>query len=142
MKRQRATCIVETEKGIPLVPTPNHELLLPGGGIEPGETPLEAAIRELEEEIDLVTTKANLLFTHETEYHINFVYLCQVTGIVKARNEIDYVVYYKPGREKFVHPNTLSMINRYKDMSTDFLSQSLYHKFLNRSYRSLKKSLR
>lgn len=44
----------------------------PGGGIEPGERPIEAALRELEEEIGLVLEESDLRLALTTEYEWNF----------------------------------------------------------------------
>jgi mutator protein MutT len=42
---------------------PFHGLLeFPGGGIEPGETPLEAAVREVEEEVGIVVKPDDATF--------------------------------------------------------------------------------
>ena len=50
---------------------PYHGLLeFPGGGIEPGETPLEAAIREVEEEVGIAVLPADGKFmgTYHNEF--------------------------------------------------------------------------
>ena len=50
---------------------PFHGLLeFPGGGIEAGETPLEAAVREVEEEVGIVVkgTDAKFMGTYQNEH--------------------------------------------------------------------------
>ncbi len=52
--------IVLTRRGARLNSHTN-QWALPGGRIDPGETPLEAAVREIDEEIDLQLTETDLL---------------------------------------------------------------------------------
>lgn len=47
----------DTDPGLP----GSRWLVTPGGGIDPGETPIEAALRELTEETGLVVTAADLV---------------------------------------------------------------------------------
>lgn len=49
-QRLRATVIVETPEGILLTRMRRGRWMLPGGGVEPGEQPISAAIRELQED--------------------------------------------------------------------------------------------
>ncbi len=54
--------------------------LFPGGGVEEGETPVEAAVREAWEELGLHVQPGRLIgdFTHNNERHL--FYLAHVTG--------------------------------------------------------------
>lgn len=54
--------------------------LVPGGGVEPGETPQEAAIREVREELGLVVRLDWLVATVEFKGNEQHYYLGTVTG--------------------------------------------------------------
>jgi 8-oxo-dGTP pyrophosphatase MutT (NUDIX family) len=53
---------------------------LPGGGVEPGELPLAAVVRELREETSMESDAALLLFHHQTEYNLHYAYLIRARG--------------------------------------------------------------
>ena len=50
--RRRGTVIVETKKGILLTADENKLFVTPGGGARKNESRMQAAIRELKEEIE------------------------------------------------------------------------------------------
>ena len=56
----------------------------PGGKIEPGETPQEALVREIKEELDAVISVGELLMTVEYDYpkfHLSMdCFMCRLTG--------------------------------------------------------------
>ena len=71
-KRIRATLVAEQHGQVLLVQERGaRRYSLPGGGIERGESVMEAAIRELREEANLQVVKAEYLFDHEgaTQWH-------------------------------------------------------------------------
>lgn len=65
-KRRRATVIAEKDGHVLLVKERGaRSYSLPGGGIERGESVMEAALRELREETKLSVIKSERLFNHE-----------------------------------------------------------------------------
>lgn len=67
MTRERAACIVLDRDLVLLMRRyrdGQHYYVIPGGGIEPGETALEACLRELSEETSLHATHASLIVTN------------------------------------------------------------------------------
>lgn len=71
-KRLRATVIAEQDGKVLLVrERGSRRYSLPGGGIERGESAMEAGVRELREETMLTALRAEFLFDHEgtTQYH-------------------------------------------------------------------------
>lgn len=80
MKRQRATVIVEIDSRILLVENRGGLLLLPGGGIHPQESSLQAAVRELAEETGLIADSMRPLFSHESPTHCHHVFWATAEG--------------------------------------------------------------
>ena len=80
-KRRRASCIVEmpNQQGEMCFLVSHQEgdkfHMIPGGGVDQGETALMAGIRELKEETNLDTKAIIKLFDHESEFTIHHVFL-------------------------------------------------------------------
>ncbi|MBL8394576.1 MAG: NUDIX domain-containing protein [Candidatus Accumulibacter sp.] len=87
MKRQRATVIVEIDQRILLVENRGGLLLLPGGGIQPGESSLQAASRELFEETRLVARSMLFLFDHESPSNCHAVFWAAASGTLLAGDD-------------------------------------------------------
>ncbi|HMW17024.1 MAG TPA: NUDIX domain-containing protein [Accumulibacter sp.] len=87
MKRQRATVIVEIDRRLLLVENRGGLLLLPGGGIQPGETRLRAAERELLEETGLTADSLLFLFQYHSATNCHHVFWAAVAGTPRADDD-------------------------------------------------------
>ncbi|WP_424464490.1 NUDIX hydrolase [Pseudoclavibacter helvolus] len=74
------------------------KFMLPGGKLEPGESPKAAAIREIEEEVGISLADADVTFLGEWRTAaaneaatdlLGTVYLAALAGVPRARAEID-----------------------------------------------------
>ncbi len=85
-KKRRASCIIEIidPQGVRCVliskQRGDHYDMIPGGGIDRGEPPIVAAIREVNEETTLHTEAIIKLFDHESQYTQHLVFLIQTEG--------------------------------------------------------------
>lgn len=58
---------------------------MPGGKVDPGENPKQAAARELQEETGLTATKLSLVFVHkEGDGFTTYTYACEVEGEINT----------------------------------------------------------
>jgi 8-oxo-dGTP diphosphatase len=87
MKRQRATIIVEVDQRILLVENRGGLVLLPGGGINPEESRLQAAVRELAEETGLIAESMLFLFSHESATNCHNVFWAAASGAALAGDD-------------------------------------------------------
>ncbi len=86
--RERATVVVRRDGKVLLVHGRTTTFAMPGGGIEPGESPEDAAERELLEETGLKATNSQFQFILETGGHRHHVFLVEAEGEVQAGPEI------------------------------------------------------
>jgi 8-oxo-dGTP diphosphatase len=75
----RATVICRKGDRVLFVRKPKSKWSLPGGKIEQGETPAEAAVRELEEETGIATDDLIQLARYEVGDTIHFVFITQLS---------------------------------------------------------------
>lgn len=77
---------------------------LPGGGIEPGETPEQTAVREVREESGLVIDKPRLVFVENAgdPFGIQHIYLCQyVSGEPKLPDDSEEAFWSTEGKNTY-----------------------------------------
>ena len=94
MKRQRATVIVEVDGKILLVENRGGLILLPGGGINPQESGLHAAARELAEETCLTADALQFLFSHESQTNWHHVFHASASGTPLAGDDAVALQYF------------------------------------------------
>jgi 8-oxo-dGTP diphosphatase len=88
--KERATVICKRDDRILYVRKPKSKWALPGGKIEAGETPLEAAARELSEETGLADLELIYLARHERDEVMHYIFMALLSASAKPspRNEI------------------------------------------------------
>ncbi|VVP25239.1 RNA pyrophosphohydrolase [Pseudomonas fluorescens] len=89
--KRRATVIYRRDEEILFVRKRNAKWNLPGGRVEQGETPLQAAVREMAEETGLTFDQLAYVSEYEQDKVIHFLFEARRTGQRKPRpcNEID-----------------------------------------------------
>ena len=61
-----------------------HYFSIPGGGIEEGESPEEAVVREMQEEMSVIVKPLRLLARQQSKNHYHHYFLCEIVqGVPK-----------------------------------------------------------
>ena len=94
---------------------------LPGGRIDPGESPTQAALRELHEEVDLSLDHSNVLGTLD-DYHTRSGYL--VTPVVIWAEVSLSELKPNPGEVDSIHSFTFSELARVDSPHLESIAQS------------------
>ena len=116
-KRIRATLVAEQHGQVLLVKELGaNRYSLPGGGIEKGESVLEAAIRELKEETNLEAVKAEYLFDHEGTTQQHKVVWAAVWGKIQVqRKEISEYNWWNTTDDVPLLDSTAAILGRYRN---------------------------
>ena len=110
--RERATVVVSRAGRVLLVRDVDPEFSMPGGGIEPGESPADAAARELFEETSLSATRTESLFVLETAVNRHHVFLVEADGAVEMGHEISEFRWWDRMEPIPTHPHVESILGR------------------------------
>lgn len=86
--RERATAVVVRDGRVLLVRGRAEEFMMPGGGIEPGEAPMAAAVRELREETGLTAARTESMFVWESAIQRHHACRVEAVGEVDMGPEI------------------------------------------------------
>jgi 8-oxo-dGTP pyrophosphatase MutT (NUDIX family) len=117
--RQRATAIVERDGRVLLVRDKwRPAFMLPGGGIDEGESPEVAIERELREETTLTATAVQYLFTHDGKYNHHHVFSVQADGDVDIAHDPMVVefAWWDGKADVPVHPHVGEILRKVRSM--------------------------
>ncbi len=114
--RERATCVLIRDERVLLVADGERKYMLPGGGVDPGETIEAAARRELLEETGLVASRAEYLYAFETASNRHHVFAVEADGPldegrITADGEIRGFLWWDMESDVPVYPHVTSVRN-------------------------------
>lgn len=126
--RQRATAIVERDGCILVVRDKfRPAFMLPGGGIDQGESPEVAVARELQEETTLTATEVQYLFTHDGKYNHHHVFSVEVDGDVNIAHDplVVEFAWWDGGPEVPVHPHVTEILRKAHSLDGDSRTEGM-----------------
>ena len=82
--RDRSTCVVIRDGKLLLVADSKSIFMLPGGGVDPGESIKAAAVRELLEETGLIATRTEFLYVLDTATNRHHIFAVETKGEIDA----------------------------------------------------------
>lgn len=98
--KEASQVVLINEKGLVLAvsrKTNHKDFGLPGGKVDPGETPEQAAIRETKEETGLDITNLRLIFAMHRDGYMGYTYLADYSGIINYdESKETHVVQWHP----------------------------------------------
>ena len=111
--RDRATVVVIRD-GVVLLARDDGSAFfnMPGGGIEAGEPPDEAATRELREETGLIAARVEGLFVWDSTSHRHHVYRIETEGEPKAGGEVAELEWWDGKRTLRTSPHVEVVLER------------------------------
>jgi len=93
---------------------------LPGGGVEIGETPWDALIREIKEEtgLEAIPTHLSGVYSKPDKNELILSFACQITGgDITLTDEVDKIEFFEIGQ--IPKNSSLKQVERIKDYFTD-----------------------
>lgn len=93
--------------------------MLPGGGIDAGESPEAAVARELQEETTLTATAIRYLFEHDGKYNRHHVFSVEVEGDVDISHDplVVEFAWWDGGPDVPVHPHVNAILARARELT-------------------------
>ena len=119
LPRRRATVLVTRDGAVLLARDRGRSTyMLPGGGVEDGETPIAAAARELYEETGLEATALRYLFTFPGKYNDHYLFIAEADGDPAALGEIDSLIWWNEQDENDktpVYPHVRGILDKIRE---------------------------
>ena len=126
--RERATCVLMRDGQLLLAADRSFRYMLPGGGVDPGETIEAAAIRELSEETGLVAAHIQYLYTFDTTSNRHHVFAVEADGPldegkIKADGEIHGFLWWDMESDVPVFPSVTAVRDRLRVSGLEFFER-------------------
>ena len=105
-KRAGADALVQNERGDLLLVrrADDGRWAMPGGWVDPGETPEQAVVREVAEETGLQVSAARLAHTEQRPQSVHYTYRCRLDGgRLQASEESLAVAFLMPNQVDHWH---------------------------------------